>query len=179
MLANTIKPEQPATTDAKASERGSIEHSALSSRSGLGSATMADIQGLNNSVSNKDQAGGYLPQLQLLLGEYAKNSGTDDGRSSAAAHRGFAVGAHGADKDNNLGDNGTARTETKAQTKAETDKPLEAGNGKIEPTGGKLYELHGLNHRTGDHNTPDAMVLLPKNFDPSKPIHLMVDPVRG
>jgi hypothetical protein len=50
MIANTIKPEQ-AAADAKASERVSIEPSALSSRAGLGSVTIADIKGLNYRVS--------------------------------------------------------------------------------------------------------------------------------
>jgi len=66
------------------------------------------------------------------------------------------------------------RPSDNGSTRAEADKPHEAGNPRIEPTGGKLYEMHGLKHATGEYATPDAMVLLPKDFDPNKPIHLVV-----
>lgn len=40
--------------------------------------------------------------------------------------------------------------------------------------GGKIIELRKLDHRAADHNTPDAVVRLPADFDPTKPIHLVI-----
>lgn len=39
---------------------------------------------------------------------------------------------------------------------------------------GKIYELNHLNNRAADHSTPDAIVRIPANFDPTKPIHLAI-----
>lgn len=41
-------------------------------------------------------------------------------------------------------------------------------------TGGKIIELRKLVHSAAAHNTPDAEVRLPANFDPTKPIHLVI-----
>jgi hypothetical protein len=38
----------------------------------------------------------------------------------------------------------------------------------------QTYELNNLKHRSGDHHTPDAIVRMPQNFDPSKPIHVVI-----
>ncbi len=38
----------------------------------------------------------------------------------------------------------------------------------------KLYELRRLNYRSADHSTPDAMVRVPSDFDPAKPINLVI-----
>ena len=38
----------------------------------------------------------------------------------------------------------------------------------------RVVELFRMNNRSADHNGPDAVVRLPKNFDPSKPINLVV-----
>jgi hypothetical protein len=39
---------------------------------------------------------------------------------------------------------------------------------------GTVFELSRLEHRSGDHNTPDAIVHLPADFDPKKPINLVI-----
>jgi hypothetical protein len=46
--------------------------------------------------------------------------------------------------------------------------------GEYAETPAKTFELSNLAHRSGNHRTPDAVVRLPENFDPSKPIHLAV-----
>lgn len=38
----------------------------------------------------------------------------------------------------------------------------------------RVYELRRLNNRAADHMGPDAVVRLPANFDPSKPINLVI-----
>lgn len=38
----------------------------------------------------------------------------------------------------------------------------------------RTFELRRLNHRAADHSVPDAMVRLPENFDPNKPVHLVI-----
>jgi hypothetical protein len=38
----------------------------------------------------------------------------------------------------------------------------------------RIQELRRLDHRSADHATPDAEVRLPANFDPTKPIHLVI-----
>lgn len=45
---------------------------------------------------------------------------------------------------------------------------------RVESGPGKLYELRRLDNRAGDHASPDAMVRIPSDFDPSKPINLVV-----
>ncbi len=39
---------------------------------------------------------------------------------------------------------------------------------------GKVYELRRLKNRSADHSTPDAVVRIPANFDPNKPVHLAI-----
>ncbi len=39
---------------------------------------------------------------------------------------------------------------------------------------GRVYEMRHLNYRAADHRTPDAMVRVPNNLDPNKPIHLVI-----
>jgi len=125
-------------------------------------ATAAKLGYREAKLTKQLQADGYLPQLKLFMqDEDARKAGPDDGQLESPSGASRPGGS-----DRRRGDNGN--------TKSETDKPQEAGNSKVDPTGGKVDELHGLEHRTGDYNTPDAMVLLPKDFDPSKPINLVV-----
>ena len=42
------------------------------------------------------------------------------------------------------------------------------------PDGGRVFELRRLNNRAADHIGPDAVVRLPADFDPSKPINLVI-----
>lgn len=41
-------------------------------------------------------------------------------------------------------------------------------------TPARAFELKGLKNRSSDHGGADAVVRLPENFDPTKPIHLLV-----
>src|SRR5262249_29250065 len=41
-------------------------------------------------------------------------------------------------------------------------------------SGARVFELSHLEHHSAVHNIPDAVVRVPDNFDPSKPIHLVV-----
>ena len=41
-------------------------------------------------------------------------------------------------------------------------------------TPAQKFELHGLKNGSGQHSSADAVVRVPENFDPTKPIHLMV-----
>jgi len=41
-------------------------------------------------------------------------------------------------------------------------------------TSSKIVELPHLEHNSGKHAAPDAMVRLPENFDPNKPINLVI-----
>ncbi|HEY9777289.1 MAG TPA: hypothetical protein V6C81_26235 [Planktothrix sp.] len=61
-----------------------------------------------------------------------------------------------------------------AGTQFASDKLEKNVSSRIEKTGAKLYEMNHLDHRAADHGTADAMVLLPPNFDASKPMHLVV-----
>jgi lysophospholipase L1-like esterase len=38
----------------------------------------------------------------------------------------------------------------------------------------QTFELNNLSHRSANHHTPDAVVRLPENFDPAKPINLVI-----
>ena len=70
--------------------------------------------------------------------------------------------------------NAAVRAQARPAKLPPTDNPAsETGNAKIEPTGAKVYEWHTTN-RSSNHEQPDAMVLLPKDFDPNKPVHLVV-----
>ena len=53
-----------------------------------------------------------------------------------------------------------------------TDRIDPPGNGPVSPE--KVFELNKLKNRSADHDGPDAIVQLPRNFDPSKPIHLVI-----
>lgn len=41
-------------------------------------------------------------------------------------------------------------------------------------TKAKVKELYGLEHHSGPHRTPDALLRIPENFDPKKPVHLVI-----
>jgi hypothetical protein len=49
-------------------------------------------------------------------------------------------------------------------------KPTEGG----EQTPAKTRALYNLSHRTSDAKTPDAMVVIPPNFDKNKPVNLVI-----
>lgn len=38
----------------------------------------------------------------------------------------------------------------------------------------RVHEIYRMDNRSADHNGPDAVVRLPKNFDPNKPINIVV-----
>ena len=57
---------------------------------------------------------------------------------------------------------------------APSDSPSEQVAPPESKTGGKIIELRKLTNSSAEHNTPDAEVRLPANFDPTKPIHLVI-----
>ncbi len=64
------------------------------------------------------------------------------------------------------------RSEDQAKVGSDaTQRPFEAP-GATEKS--KVFELNQLKHGSGQQGHPDAVVRLPENFDPSKPIHLSV-----
>ncbi len=56
----------------------------------------------------------------------------------------------------------------------DSNKPIDPGTPGKDSGPGKLYELDHLKNRSADHTTADAMLRIPENFDPSKPIHLAI-----
>lgn len=56
---------------------------------------------------------------------------------------------------------------------AYSDRPIQTAYRSVD-TPAQKFELNHLEHRSGDHAAPDAVVRLPQNFDPSKPIHLVI-----